>query len=352
MKHIVFAIPGDISAPTGGYIYDRHIIDGLRALGWQVDLLGLGEGFPFPSVQTLREAHAALSALPHGLPIVIDGLALGVMPDVVAAIKKDRPVIALVHHPLAFESGLAVEQAAYLKDTEQRALRHVSHVIVTSPATARDLTAYFSVAKERVDAVVPGTDRAEFSSGSQSEIVSLLCVGSIIPRKGFDVLLPALYQLRDLPWKLIIAGDRSRHEQAPRQLDLDIERFGLADRVTVLGAVTASMLAELYARADVFVLASHFEGFGMAYAEALAHGLPVIGTTGGAIPDTVPSDAGLLVEPGNVDTLAIALKRMIASKDVREQFAHGARRVALTQPTWDDSAQRFADILLKSIGSR
>jgi glycosyltransferase involved in cell wall biosynthesis len=204
-KRIVFAIPGDIAAPTGGYIYDRHIIEGLRALGWQVELLGLGEGFPFPTPETLRDAQAKLSALPSGMPVVMDGLALGVMPDIVAAIKAEHPVIALVHHPLAFESGLTAEQAASLKQTEQQALQHVAHVIVTSPATARDLIQHFSVPPEGVDAVVPGTDRATLAKGSQSEIVSLLCVGSVIPRKGFDVLLPALHQLSDLPWRLTLS---------------------------------------------------------------------------------------------------------------------------------------------------
>ena len=116
--------------------------------------------------------------------------------------------------------------------------------------------------------------------------------------------------------------------------------------------MSAETLADLYARSEVFVLASRFEGFGMAYAEALAHGLPVVGTTGGAIPDTVPADAGLLAEPGDISTLTLALKKIINDRAVREQLAIGARRVARIQPTWADSAQRFSDVLLKSIGNR
>jgi glycosyltransferase involved in cell wall biosynthesis len=100
------------------------------------------------------------------------------------------------------------------------------------------------------------------------------------------------------------------------------------------------------------VLASRFEGFGMAYAEALAHGLPVIGTTGGAIPDTVPAEAGLLVEPGNVAALALALKKIIESRDLRDNLGMGARRIALIQPTWAESAQRFSEVLLKSTANR
>ena len=165
-------------------------------------------------------------------------------------------------------------------------------------------------------------------------------------------MLPALNQIRDLSWHLTIAGDRSRNIEAPRQLDHDIEEFGFGDRISILGAVSVEALADLYARSDVFVLASRFEGFGMAYAEALAHGLPIVGTTGGAIPDTVPAEAGLLVEPDNVDALALALKKMIESRDVRDRLASGARRIALIQPTWADSAQRFSEVLLKSIGNR
>ncbi len=352
LKRIAFAIPGDIYAPTGGYIYDRHIMEGLRSLGWQVDLVGLGEGFPFPDDETLRNAYAKINALPSGTPVVVDGLAFGVMPEIAEAITTQRPVIALVHHPLAFEAGLSAAQAARFKQTEKRALDYASQVIVTSPATARDLTQYFEVSPERIKAVIPGTDRAAFAKGSQSDVVALLSVGSIIPRKGFDVLLPALNQIRDLSWHLTIAGDRSRNIEASLQLDHDIAQFGLSDRIRILGAVSTETLTDLYARSDVFVLASRFEGFGMAYAEALAHGLHVVGTTGGAIPDTVPAEAGLLVEPGNVAALALALKKMIDSRDLRSQLGMGARRIALLQPTWADSAQRFSEVLLKSIGNR
>ena len=114
----------------------------------------------------------------------------------------------------------------------------------------------------------------------------------MVPRKGFDVLIAALATLADLPWHLTIAGDRSRDPDAAARLDADIARFKLGNRIVVLGTVSPERLAELYAGADLFVLASRFEGYGMAFAEAIAHGLPVIGTTAGAIPETVPPGAG------------------------------------------------------------
>ncbi len=132
----------------------------------------------------------------------------------------------------------------------------------------------------------------------------LLSVGAVVPRKGFDVLIAALATLADLPWQLTIVGDRGRDPKTASQLDADIARLNLGNRVAVLGAVSPERLEQLYAGADLFALASRFEGYGMAYAEAIAHGLPVIGTTAGAIPDTVPAGAGVLVAPDDTGALA------------------------------------------------
>jgi len=159
------------------------------------------------------------------------------------------------------------------------------------------------------------------------------------------VLLAALAQLIDLPWQLTIAGDLTRDDQAVAQLHLDLDRFDLLKRVRVLGAVDSAKLQQLYAQADVFVLASHFEGYGMAYAEALAQGLPVIGTTAGAIPDTVPVTAGLLAEPGDVDSLREALRQIIRDQGLRQRLAQGALLAAEQQPSWADSAALFEEAI-------
>ena len=168
-------------------------------------------------------------------------------------------------------------------------------------------------------------------------------MGSVVKRKGFDVLLAALAGLTDLSWQLTIAGDLTRDVQAVAQLHLDLERFKLLERVQVLGAVDSVQLQRLYAQADVFVLASRFEGYGMAYAEALAQGLPVIGTTAGAIPDTVPATAGLLAEPGDIDSLREALGQIIQDQTLRQSLAQGALLAAAQQPSWAESAALFEE---------
>jgi glycosyltransferase involved in cell wall biosynthesis len=342
VRRFAFAVPGDLATPTGGYAYDRRMIAELEHLGWHIDLVALGEGFPSPSSETRVTALARLSAVPAGRPIVIDGLAFGVLSDIAIKLRSRHPLIALVHHPLALESGLSADQAENFRASERAALAATSKIVVTSAATARHLVTDYAVPADRVVVARPGSDPAPMASGSRDGIVRLLAVGAMVPRKGFDVLIAALATLTGLPWQLTIAGDRSRDPIAAAQLDADIARFKLGCRVAVLGAVLPERLAEHYVSADLFVLASRFEGYGMAYAEAIAHGLPVIGTTAGAIPDTVPAGAGLLVAPDDAGALALALRRVIEDPGERRRLTTAARAATCQLPTWQDSARIFS----------
>jgi len=341
-----FVIDAAFSAETlDGYAYDRRMIAELGDLGWQIDLLNLGEGFPWPDEATRTTARTRLLAMPAGRTIVIDGLALGVLPETASQLAGRNPLLALVHHPLALEQGLSVERADALRASERAALAAVQGVVVTSAATARLVAADYGVPAGRITVARPGSDPAPLAQASQDGVVRLLSVGAVVPRKGFDVLIAALATLPDLSWRLTIAGDRTRDRDAVAQLDADIARHALGNRIAALGAVSPQRLAALYAEADVFVLASRFEGYGMAYAEALAHGLPVIGTSAGAIPDTVPPDAGLLVAPGDIPAFAQALRRVIDDAELRRRLADAARAAALRLPTWRQSAEIFARAL-------
>ncbi len=345
VRRVAFAVPGDLATPTGGYAYDKRMIDELARLGWQVDVVDLGDGFPWPSAETRKHAEARLLAIPEGRIIVVDGLAFGVLPEAAAELRQAHPLVALVHHPLALESGLSEQQADRLRASERAALANAHGVIASSAATAALLTADYAVPSTSISVACPGTDPAPAARGSDDGIVRLLSVGAVVPRKGFDVLIAALATLADLPWQLTIAGARDRDPKAAARLDADIARFELGTRVDVLGAVAAERLDALYTGADLFVLASRFEGYGMAYAEAIAHGLPVIGTTAGAIPDTVPAGAAVLVPPDDAGALAGALRRLVENADARGRLAAGAREAAGRLPTWQASANIFARAL-------
>ena len=345
VKRLAFAVPGDLSTPTGGYAYDRRMIAELEALGWTIERISLGENFPWPAKETRATAETRLLMVPEGCPIIADGLALGALPEAARRLRAHHVLVGLVHHPLALETGLTEAQANVLRASEKAALAATKHVVVTSASTAKRLVTDYSVPEDKITVARPGNDVVASIPASRDGAVRILSVGAVVPRKGFDVLVAALATMPDLPWHLTIAGDRGRDTKAAAQLDADIARLRLGDRVTVLGAVSAQRIAELYAEADIFALASRFEGYGMAYSEAVAHGLPVVGTRAGAIPDTVPTNAGILVEPDDVPAFAVALRLLIADTEERNRFAAAARAAAVKLPTWQESAKIVARTL-------
>jgi len=188
---ISFFIPGRLDTPTGGYIYDRRIIDGLRASGLQVEITGLSSLFPFPDETALDGAARALADLPSGTLVVVDGLAGGAMPAQIEHEATRLRIVALVHHPLARETGLPADAVRDLEASERRTLTHVRHVLVTSRATADLVVREFGVAPERLTVIEPGTDPGVRSKGS-TKWAQLLCVASVTPRKGHVTLVRAL----------------------------------------------------------------------------------------------------------------------------------------------------------------
>jgi glycosyltransferase involved in cell wall biosynthesis len=344
MAAVTFAVPGSIDQLTGGYKYDRRVIAGLRQRGCEVDVVDLGEGFPQPRPETVAAVLPRLGRVPAGQPIVVDGLALGVLPEAAAALRKRNPLIALVHHPLALESGLSAAEAQALRDSERAALAAVSRVIVTSPATRRILVTDYGVPEDMITVALPGIERTGAAAARKpaGDTINLLAVGAVVQRKGYDVLIEAVDRLAGLSWQLVIAGDCKRDRGTASELTAMIARKRLERRVCLAGSVADRELGELYRDAHVFVLASRFEGYGMAYAEAIAHGLPIIGTRTGAIPDTVPPGAGILVPPDDAAALGAAMRSMISYGWLRERCAAVAR--AAPMPTWDAAAQAFLDV--------
>jgi glycosyltransferase involved in cell wall biosynthesis len=349
VKPLAFAVPGDIDTPTGGYAYDKRIIAELKALGWDIEVIDLGNEFPRPSDAAREAAFAKLKAVPQGMPLVIDGLAFGVMAFDATRLALRRKLVALVHHPLALESGLTPAEAATFQKMERIALSAAGRTVTTSQTTARVLMSHYAVPERRLIVAPPGTDKVAPARGSGGAgPLALLAVGALVPRKGYDVLVAALATLADLPWRLTIAGDRSRDPATAQRLEADIARAGLTGRITLAGAVPDERLDALYDGADLFVLPSRYEGYGMGFAAAIARGLPVIGTDAGAIPETVPADAGILVPPDNVPALAAALYRLITDARERGRLAAAARSAAAQLPTWADSAVLFSRALEKA----
>jgi len=335
-----FALPGDPATRTGGYLYDRRILAELERLGRPLALCRLPDGFPLPDAATRAAAEGRLAALSDGALVVVDGLALGALPEAAEALAARATLVALVHHPLAAETGLAEAERARLAASERRALAAAARVIVTGPATARGLAADYGVPAERLAVVPPGTEAAPLAA-ADSPAPLLLCVATLTPRKGHDLLLQALAGLRALPWRLVCAG-AARDPAWAESLHRQLRAAGLEERVVLLGEVGEEELASLYARADLFVLPSHLEGYGMALAEALARGLPSVTTPAAAIVETLPPDCLRLVPAGDASALAAVLGELLGDPDARSRLREAARRARASLPGWGAAGRAFA----------
>jgi glycosyltransferase involved in cell wall biosynthesis len=331
-----FVVPGDITQATGGYVYDRRLLSEWRQAGMTIPHIVWPDLFPQAGAEGLASAAAALANAPETL--LVDGLAYALLPpDWLRA--QGRRWCALVHHPLCLETGLDAATAARLEASERAALAVADRVVCTSPATGETLRQRFGVPAARLLVAEPGvTLHPPLPKG---EVPLLLAVGSLIPRKAYDVLLEALAGLTDLSWRCVIVGG-ARDAATAAALSEQQRALGLTGRVTFAGELAAEDLARLYGQADVFVHTALYEGFGMAMADAIASGLPTVAAAGGAIPAIVPPGAAVLVPPGDAAALTAALQPLLADETARRLQGEAAARLGTAFARWPDSARAIA----------
>ena len=345
-RKAVFAVPGNLSAPTGGYHYDRSLLAALRALDREVAHLPLPGGFPFPDARDMREASDMLIQVPEDRALIIDGLAFGAM-DTSALDRVAAPMIALVHHPLAHESDLPKTEARRLRDLECANLRRCAHVLVPSPHIADVLVTDYDVKRCDITVIRPGRPevggRVSVPEHPNSAPL-ILSVGLLHPRKGHDVLIAALAELAHLDWRAVIVG-APWAEGYEAALTDQIAKAGLSGRVRLAGWVPEDELNALYAEAEILALATRYEGYGIVFDEALIRGLPVVATTAGAVPGTVPEGAGRLVPPDDAVRFAAALAGLLEDEAARAAMARAALDAGAALPDWAVAARAVSDIL-------
>jgi glycosyltransferase involved in cell wall biosynthesis len=343
VAEVYFAIPGDLATPTGGYGYDRRVLALLPGRGVDVRYLQLPGSYPFASVPELGEAGYKLRNTPDDAVLFIDGLAYGALTDLVLK-DIDRRIVALVHHPLALESGLSDRRRRALHYSETTALARASHVVVTSATTAEILAADYDVPTGKVTVAEPGTDPASRARGSGNGN-HMLAVGTISPRKGYGVLVEALSGLPASDWHLTIVGALDRAPDEAASIAALVKAAGLDGRIEFKGVLDDAALEAAFDSADIFVMPSLFEGYGMVLGEAMARGLPIVCTTGGAAARTVPDKAALKVPPGDSAALREAITRVLADAELRARLSEASWAAGQSLPRWDQTADRIATVL-------
>jgi glycosyltransferase involved in cell wall biosynthesis len=344
LPSIAVLVPGRLDTRTGGYLYDRRVSEGLRQRGWRVDVRELDEGFPHPSPMAIEQARNILASFADGTVVLVDGLALGAMPDAVEREAARLRIVGLVHLPLAAAVGLDAVTVARFVVAERRALAAAALVVVTGAATVA-LLADYHVPRTKIAIVEPGTDQVPLARGSKDGVLQLVSVATLNPGKGHECLFHALAAVRARHWRLTCVGSMTRHPPTVVRLRATLRRLQLEERVELVGELDGEAVARWYDRADLFVLATLRETYGMAVAEALARGLPVVSTRTGAIADLVADEAGVLVSPGDVGALSDALSRVLGDALLRERLAAGARRVRDRLPTWEQAVDRLVAAL-------
>ncbi|MEM9316686.1 MAG: glycosyltransferase family 4 protein, partial [Pseudomonadota bacterium] len=331
-----------LMTPTGGYLYDRRLLAALRALDRDVMHIALPGTFPNPSPADRKTAAEQLATLPPEGPVIVDGLAFGAM-DHAALTRIRAPIVALVHHPLAEESGLDPARRDALYRSERENLSLAARVVVTSRHTAELLTSRYGVPSGRITVARPGVDPPSGESRAADPPL-ILSVGILVPRKGHDVLLRALQQIADRPWQAVIVG-ATRDKSYARQLAQLAATDALGRRVRIAGCVHADELARLYQRASIFALATRYEGHGIVFDEASMHGLPIVSCAVGAVPETIAPGSGCLVPPEDPAAFANALDRVLGDATLRSTMAASSRTAGAALRGWDDTARRVADVI-------
>ncbi|MEM6635080.1 MAG: glycosyltransferase family 4 protein [Pseudomonadota bacterium] len=341
MTAAVFAIPGDKDRRTGGFIYEATVLRVLNEIGCKTRHLELPASFPDPNRDDMAAALAALRAVPADTPIILDGLVFGAI-DPAGLAEVPAPVIAMIHHPLGLETGLSEARARFLLENETAALRHVAHVMVPSPETARILVRDFEADAAMITIAPPGFEKQPVGR-SPVEPPLILSVGLLAARKGHDVILDALGQIRHLPWQAQIVG-KTHDPAVALSLRRQSETLDLADRVVFAGELDGPELHNRFRSASIFALATRYEGYGMVLGEAMTFGLPIVSTRVGAVPDTV-GDAGLLVAANDPTAFADALLRILKDPVAAQTYSERSFRRSTQLPDWHDTARIFAEAI-------
>lgn len=349
-QSVLFVVPGDPDQNTGGYRYVRRIAEGLDALGIGVSREGLEGSFPIPDRLAETSMDRLLAGLTDGSLVVLDGLAMGALPDVVAAHAGRLRILALVHHALADETGLPAHTRDWLFRAERQALAAVAGVITTSRHTAHRLQSY-DVPPQRIRVVEPGADTiiVDATASQRRKVpgntINLLCVAHLSPRKAQHHLVEALFALQHLPWHCTLAGSTSRDKHYGRQVRDLVETYGLGDRITLAGELDDEGLEAAYREADIFVLPSLYEGYGMVIDEALAVGLPIITTDGGALAATGNRPGIRQYRAGDVAQLQACLADWLGDPQRLSLAVREAGDESKNLRQWDLAAREFRDAL-------
>lgn len=336
----------DPARPSGGNTYDRYVCRHLRSLGCSVHEHAACGPWPRPDTEALCALAGVMQRIPDGALALLDGLVASAAPEVLVSEARRLRLVILVHMPLGHRPA---DDAAEIRRRERAVLRAAAAVVTTSRWSQSRLLALYQLAPDRVHVAEPGVDRADLAAGT-GHGGELLCVAAVTFEKGHDVLVESLLSMSEQSWQCLCVGSVDRDPAFVEDLRRRVLNGGLGDRVSFPGPRTASQLDRSYAAADLMVLASRAETYGMVVTEALAHGLPVVATEVGGLAEALGYGAdgtrpGLLVPPDDPGTLAAALQAWLGDAELRGRLRRAAHERRMSLGRWSTTASVLAGVL-------
>jgi glycosyltransferase involved in cell wall biosynthesis len=332
-----FVVPAGLDDPqrvSGGNVVDRHVRDGLPRLGWSVRMHEIDVD------AAARVAPLFADPADDGV-VLIDGLVATRWPEALRSAADSHAVVVLAH----MVSGAFADADQAVVDAECRALRSADRTIVVSRWTGDELVRRGILPPERIVVVTPGAGDGPASPGSLTGC-ALLCVGVVAPHKGQDTLIDALAALgADTRWSCTIAGSLTTFPEFADGLARRAVEAGIGERVTLTGVLDGEELGKAYGYADLLVAPSRTESYGLAIADALRRGIPVIASPVGGIPETVADRAAILAPPGDARAWSEVLARWMSDPDLRTRMKRLALNGRESMPRWDDAVARVAETL-------
>jgi glycosyltransferase involved in cell wall biosynthesis len=342
----------DPTRPSGGNLYDRRACGGLSSLGWVVREHRVTGDWPRADGPSRAMLSSTLADVPEGAVVLLDGLVASAAPEVVVPEANRFRLVVLLHLPLCVHQPVAQAPSAAADDERSRecAVLHAAAAVVATSRWTRDwLLTNYRLAPRRVLVVPPGVEPAELATGSASG-GHLLCVGAVTPTKGHDVLVEALAEVVELEWTCRCVGSVAVDPAFADRVRQRAGAAGLGDRIVFTGARVGGDLDALYAAADLVVVPSRMETYGMVVTEALARGVPVIGTDVGGLAEALgrapgAGRPGILVPAEDPAALAVALRRWLTDAGRRQELRRAARERGATLSDWSVTAGRLSRVL-------
>jgi glycosyltransferase involved in cell wall biosynthesis len=340
----------DPSRPSGGNTYDRHLCRELRSLGWTVHEHAVPGCWPGPEARSIVALADVVQRIPDDSVVLLDGLVASTAPEALVPQAPRLCIVVLVHMPLGHRPP--ADAAEEVRRREGAVLSAAAAVVTTSAWSRERLLELYELPADRLHVAEPGVDAAELATGTATG-GALLCVAAVTFDKGHDVLLDALAETSDLCWRCVCLGSLEREPAFAAALGRRARNGGLRDRVDFAGPRVGADLDRSYAAADLVVLSSRAETYGMVVTEALARGLPVIATEVGGVTEALAQGAdgirpGLLVPPEDAAQLGAALRAWLSDAELRERLRRAARERRESLSRWSTTTSVIARVLAEA----